>query len=222
MPPASRTTSAARRHSRTMAYTTRELGVQTLQDFEALAAQQGECWCMFYQRARPAGRGLTRDERRARNRSDKRSLVSEGRAHAILVYEGRTPVGWCQYGTAEELPRIDAGRSYRKVAPPVPRDRLWRVTCFFVAKDHRGKGVASFALEAALESIRRKGGGIVEAYPVVSKRMAAVPEWRWFGTPGMFHKAGFEDIAPLGTSGVLMRKVVLPVARIRRPGRDGR
>lgn len=221
MLPSSRTTSASRLRPRTMAYTTRELGVQTLRDFEALAAQQGECWCMFYQRARPAGRGLTRDGRRARNREDKRALVREGRSHAILVYDGRTPVGWCQYGTADELPRIDAGRSYRKVAPPVLRDRLWRITCFFVARNHRGKGVASFALEAALESIRRRGGGIVEAYPVVSERMAAVPEWRWFGTPGMFRKAGFEDIAPLGTSGVLMRKVVLPERSGRGSSRRG-
>src|SRR4030065_1157673 len=114
-----------------MAYTPRRLGLQTRQDFEALAAQQGECWCMFYQRARPAGRGLTRDERRARNRADKRSLVSEGRAHAILVYEGRTPAGWGQSGTAEELPRIDAGRSYRTGAPPAPREQLWRSTGLF-------------------------------------------------------------------------------------------
>src|SRR6266498_2927714 len=37
-----------------MAYTTRELSARTFRDFAALAVQQGECWCIFYQR--PAGR----------------------------------------------------------------------------------------------------------------------------------------------------------------------
>jgi GNAT superfamily N-acetyltransferase len=115
-------------------------------------------------------------------------------------------VGWCQYGTADELPRIDAGRGYRKVGRPADDARLWRITCFFVDRRHRGKGVATIALKAALRSIEKRGGGIVEAFPVVSERMAAVPEWRWFGTRSMFQKEGFKRVAPLGTSGVLMRK----------------
>src|SRR5206468_4301348 len=119
--------------------------------------------------------------------------------HAILVYEGRTPVGWCQYGGQEELPRIDARRTYRKVAPPVADKKLWRITCFFVDPSFRGRGVAKFALRAALDSIGNKGGGVVEAYPVASPKMAAVPEWRWFGTPDMFRKEGFRTVAPLGT-----------------------
>jgi GNAT superfamily N-acetyltransferase len=193
-----------------MAYTTRELNARTLPDFEVLAAKQGECWCMFYQRPRPAGQGLSSGQRRARNRRDKAKLVRNGRSHAILVYEGELPVGWCQYGPREELPRIDAGRGYRKVGPPVDEDKVWRITCFFVDRDHRGKGIAKIALRAALESIKKRGGGIVEAFPVTSERMAAVPEWRWFGTPKMFHAEGFAKVAPLGTSGLLMRKTILP------------
>lgn len=193
-----------------MAYTTRELSAQTLPDFERLAFKQGSCWCMFYQRPKPVLRGSTAEKRRVINRRDKAKLVREGRSHAILVYAGETPAGWCQYGSREELPRMDAGRNYRRVGPPVEGAKLWRITCFFVDRAYRGRGVAKVSLKAALESIRRQGGGIVEAYPVVSKKMTAVPEWRWFGTPGMFRKEGFRTIAHLGTSGVLMRKTVSP------------
>ena len=193
-----------------MAYTTRELNTRTLPDFERLAVKQGECWCMYYQRPKPIGRKLSSTERRRINRNDKETLVRQGRSHAILVYEGKTAVGWCQYGSKDELPRIDAGRNYRKVGPSLVAEKLWRITCFFVEKDYRGKGVSKIALKAALESIKKQGGGIVEAYPVVSKKMAAVPEWRWFGTPGMFRKEGFRTVAPLGTSGVLMRKTISP------------
>jgi len=192
-----------------MAYITRELSTRTLPDFEKLAVKQGACWCMYYQRPKPIRRSGSEDPSRI-NRKDKRTLVTRGRSHAILVYEGKIPVGWCQYGPREELPRIDAGRGYRKVGPPADGERVWRITCFFVDRDHRGKGVAKIALRAALESIEKRGGGVVEAFPVVSEKMAAVPEWRWFGTPGMFRREGFVPVAPLGTSGLLMRKTIVP------------
>src|SRR2546425_10281789 len=100
-----------------MAYTVRELSLRTFPDFETLAIKQGGCWCMFYQRSKPVGRGATSDQWKRINRRDKRTFVRQGRSHAILVFEGGTPVGWCQYGGQEELPRIDARRTYRKVAP---------------------------------------------------------------------------------------------------------
>ena len=191
-------------------FTVKELSLSTWPAFEKLAVMQGGCWCMFYQRPKPVGKGSSIEEWKKINRRDKETLVREGRSHAILVYDGKTPVGWCQYGTRDELPRIDAGRGYRKVRPLGGAEKIWRITCFFVDKGYRGQGVSKIALHAALESIRKKGGGIVEAYPVVSKKMAAVPEWRWFGTPNMFRRERFKSVAPLGTSGLLMRRTILP------------
>jgi ribosomal protein S18 acetylase RimI-like enzyme len=191
-------------------FAVKELSPSTWPDFQKLAVKQGGCWCMYYQRLRPVGKGSSTEEWKKINRKDKETLVRQGRSHAILVYSEETPVGWCQYGVRDELPRIDAGRGYRKVRPLVEDKRLWRITCFFVDREYRGSGVAKIALHAALESIRKQGGGIVEAYPVVSKKMAAVPEWRWFGTPNMFRRERFKPVAPLGTSGLLMRRTILP------------
>lgn len=188
-----------------MVYGTKELSLDTLGDFAELAAKQGGCWCVYYQRERPLRRGVTPKEWARINRRDKERFIREGRAHAILVYDGTKPVGWCQYGPKEELPRIDAGRFYRKIPGPTDAKRLWRITCFFVDREHRRRGVARAGLAAALASIRRQGGGVVEGYPVVSKRMAAEPNWLWFGTPGMFEAEGFRRVAKLGTSRALMR-----------------
>ncbi len=127
-------------------YIIRELSDHTFPDFERLAVKQGGCWCMFYQRAKPI-RGLSSGAWKTTNRKDKKTLVHEGRSHAILVYDGKTPVGWCQYGSQEELSRIDARRGYRKAAPPASDVKLWRITCFFVDPKHRGRGVAKFALK---------------------------------------------------------------------------
>lgn len=162
---------------------------------------------MYYQRARPV-RNVRGEEWKRINQRDKKALVQDGKSHAILVYSGETPIGWCQYGIREELPRIDAGRGYKKIGPPKEDAKLWRITCFFVDREYRNKGVSKFALKAALKSIRDHGGGIVEAYPVVSKKMAATPEWRWFGTPGMFEREGFKQIGPLGNTWMLMRKTI--------------
>ena len=188
-------------------YTARELSLDTYPDFEKIASEQGGCWCIYYQRERPI-RGVRGEEWKRINQRDKKALVKRAKSHAILVYSGETPVGWCQYGVKEELPRIDAGRGYKKIGPPKTDEKLWRLTCFFVIRKFRGKGVSKFALKKALESIKKQGGGIVEAYPVVSKKMAAVPEWRWFGTPSMFEREGFKQVGPLGTSMALMRKTI--------------
>ena len=163
---------------------------------------------MYYHRARPVTQGMSKEERIALNKADKKELVRNRRSHAALVYEGNSLVGWCQYGLKDELPRIDAGRNYRKLKPLSSEQKLWRITCFYIDRHHRGKGVARAGLKGALESIEKRGGGIVEAYPVVSKKMMVNPEWLWFGTPGMFVREKFKRVAPLGTSLVLMRKTI--------------
>ena len=190
----------------------KELDASTWRDFETLFAKHGVpsyCWCMYYQREQSRERemkesGIGEKEMREHNRKRKKALVEQGRSHGILVYEDDVPVGWCAYGPKEEFPRVDRGRYYRKLDLKEER-RLWRIICMVVDKDHRGQGVATSALKGALASIRRQGGGIVEAYPVVSKKGGS--QSLWFGTVGMFEREGFKPVAPLGASR-LMRKVV--------------
>jgi len=191
------------------AFRTRELSPDTWSDFAKLFAKhdgvQGGCWCMFYHRPGPLRPAAgSRLDWASRNRSDKRALVRRGSSQGILVYAGDQPVGSCQYGLKEELPRIDAGRNYRKLDLPNEEGRLWRITCFFVDRDYRRQGIALIALRAALESIRRRGGGVVEAYPVTHWK--AVPTW--FGSVEMFEREGFRKIAALGRSALVMRRAL--------------
>jgi predicted GNAT family acetyltransferase len=145
-----------------------------------------------------------------KNHREKEELVERGESHGIIVYskEGE-PVGWCQYGSSEELPRLDHSRNYKGLAESDRSKKLWRITCFVIDKDYRRQGVATFALKSALQSIARKGGGIVEAIPVDTTDQG--PGYMCTGRTPMFAKAGFEIIAPFGTgrtSSVLMRKTV--------------
>ena len=89
------------------------------------------------------------------NRFEKECRVREGRAHAALVFDGSTAIGWCQFGPVDELPRIKHKRDYLNGLTSLPD---WRITCFFVDRDFRGKGVASIALAGAQKEIARLGG----------------------------------------------------------------
>jgi GNAT superfamily N-acetyltransferase len=198
-------------------YTTKELSKRTWPDFAKLFSRGngwGFCWCMHFHRpcGLPKSQWLrTRAERGVRNQREKLELVERGCAHGILVYANGEPVGWCQYGLREELPRIDNSRKYRGLAPK-GTETLWRITCFAVLKPYRKRAVASAALNAALEAIRNKGGGLVEAYPITRWETRAFGNESTHGTASMFRKAGFKVVAPFGSTRfsthVLMRKTV--------------
>jgi len=69
----------------------------------------GGCWCTWFHPASPEKR-----QSPAGNRDLKRRLVEDGRAHAALVCDGDVAVGWCEYGTPEELPNIYHPAPYEK------------------------------------------------------------------------------------------------------------
>ncbi len=94
-------------------------------------------------------------------RARKERLVNEGRAHAALVFDGDEALAWCEYGTPEKLPHI-----YHRKEHEAGLDRLpdYRLTCFFVDKKYRSKGMAGVARHGALHLIGQAGGGFVEAY----------------------------------------------------------
>lgn len=200
-------------------YSTKELSKKTWSDFERLFRKRGTgdgwwCWCTYHHQLSYSVADKKQLPTRAAisvvNRREKKSLVEKGQAHGIMVYDNGEPVGWCQYGLKEELPRIDNRQKYRKLATQdTTNNKLWRITCFVVEKNHRRRGVASTALRAALESIKKNGGGLVEAYPV-SKTDQGL-NYLYSGTVTMFEKAGFKTVAPLAegrTPTVVMRRTV--------------
>jgi GNAT superfamily N-acetyltransferase len=159
-------------------------------------------------RALPRSEYRTRAEQGVRNHQDKGELVEQRRTHGVLVYAEREPVGWCQYGRRDELPRIDHLRRFRDLAGD---DVDWRITCFVVRKEHRRRGAAAAALKGALDAMRKRGGGLVEGYPVVvdsTSRRTRLPAGNHFGTVSMFRKQGFKTVGAPGSTHVLMRRVV--------------
>jgi GNAT superfamily N-acetyltransferase len=101
---------------------------------------------------------LSRDKDRTdeSNHDLKCRLVEEGRAHAALVFDGDEAVALAEYGPPEELPNIHHGQEYEAglVSPPD-----YRITCIFVDRRYRRRGVAALALRGALDLIAEADPG---------------------------------------------------------------
>ncbi len=143
-------------------------------------------------------------------RAEKRDLVSAGRAHAALVYDGEACVGWCQYGSPAELPEIKIRKNY--IATQTGAPPPWRITCFFVDRHRRRMGVAATALQGALQQIAELGGGVVEAYPEDVHGTKVSPTFLHAGTLAMFEHAGFTRDRPIGKNKWVVRLAV-PAAK---------
>ena len=144
----------------------------------------GGCWCISFHLGPGDGKRTA-----AEYRAMKEARVRRGQAHAALVFEGSEAVGWCQFGPTAELPNIRSRKAYEAGLVQLPD---WRITCFFIDRDQRGKGIAHVALEGALREISRLGGGTVEAYPEDVSGRKVSRSFLCSGTLGMFEKAGFD------------------------------
>jgi GNAT superfamily N-acetyltransferase len=182
-------------------YDVRPLSEDTWDDFAALVERHngvwGGCWCIGFH-AEGGQRGTD-------HRGQKQRRVRDGEAHAALVFDGDLCVGWCQFGSPAELPRIKFGRAYREAATQPPD---WRITCFFVDKSYRHKGVAAAALKGALREIARLGGGTVESSPEDVEGRKVSNAFLYNATLAMFEQKGFVRTRQLCKNNWLVTKRV--------------
>jgi GNAT superfamily N-acetyltransferase len=188
-------------------YTIKALGPGTWDDFAGLAGRHNGvwngCWCTWFH---TLSSDKAKDRTAEDNRDLKQRLVSEGRAHAALVFDGDLAVAWCQYGSPDELPNINHRKEYLAGSDSPPD---YRLTCFFVDKKYRRKGVAAVALKGALELIAQAGGGVVEAYPQdVAEGQKVSATFLYSATRSMFEQAGFSYDRPKGKNHCVMSKTV--------------
>ena len=190
----------------TESFTIKALGPDTWDAFADLAERHngvwGGCWCTWFHTFQ-SEKTHTVDG----NRALKEKLVRQGKAHAALVFDGDVAVGWCEWGTPDELPNIYHRKEYEE---GLDRPPDYRLTCFFVDKRYRRGGVAAAALRGALGLIAEAGGGVVEGYPhdIEGKKTSA--SFLYNGTRTMFEQAGFVFDRPKGKTNCVMRTTVAP------------
>lgn len=161
------------------------------------------CWCIWFH-PDCAERGQGYDG----NRALKKKHVEEGTAHAALVLDGDRAVAWAEYGTPDELPNIHHRKDYDAAGEPPPD---YRVTCIFIDKEYRRRGLTHVALEGALDLIARDGGGVVEGYPqdtTGGKRVGN--SFLYNSTRALYEAHGFSFVRPKGKGHTVMRRTVDP------------
>ncbi len=122
--------------------------------------------------------------------------------------------GWCQFGPTSEVVRIKNRRRYDASQDGPAPD--WRIGCNYVCAGHRRQGVATLALEGALQMIAAAGGGRVEGYP---EPAGAVPAGFLFhGALSTFERAGFVRDRAIGKHRWVVALTVEPPARRGRLG----
>lgn len=187
-------------------YTVKPLRRDTWDAYEQLIERHngvwGGCWCLSFHPKSPE-RGQSMEG----NRALKQRLVFEGQAHASVVFDGDRAVGWCQYGTPEELPTITHRKEVEAGRVEHPD---YRLTCFFVDRDYRRDGVAAVALRGALDLIAEAGGGVVEAYPYDNQGEKVSASFLYNGTRRLFEQAGFEYERRKGKNHCVMRTKIAP------------
>jgi GNAT superfamily N-acetyltransferase len=150
--------------------------------FGKLGACNG-CWCMYW-RIGAAYRKRPPDD----NKAAFREVVMTGQQPGLLAFDGDKPVGWCQVTPRDALPFIDRAWRLKRVddAP------VWSLSCLYVRKGYRRRGVTAALITAALDVARQAGAPALEAYPFDA---ALSPSATGTGYASTFARLGFTTVA---------------------------
>lgn len=164
------------------------LTTDTWKAFEELFGPRGACggcWCMTWRLQKAAfdeGKGDG-------NRKAFQKLVKKNEPVGMLAFSGETPAGWCAVAPREKYIRLERSRALK----PVDEIPVWSVSCFFVAKAFRRKGLSVKLLKATLAYAKEHGATVVEAYPIEPKD--DLPDvFAWTGIRSTFTRAGFREV----------------------------
>jgi len=182
-----------------MAFTFLPLTSNNWNDFVNLFGDKGACggcWCMNW-RLKAADYNMQKGEgnKKAMKKLQKKS------SPGIIAYAKDKAVGWCAIAPREEYVRLETSR----VLKPVDDKKVWSVSCFFIAKEFRGKGLSVPLLKAGVDFAISKGATIVEGYPTepTTGRMADV--FVWTGIAASFQRTGFKEVERRSKGRPIMR-----------------
>lgn len=172
-------------------------------DFEKLFGPRGACggcWCMFWKLPNREFQALAYEGTKAAQKA----IVKSGHAPGLLAYVGRDAIGWIAVEPRSQYPRFERSR----ILAPVDDQPVWSITCFFTAKDNRGKGISIALLKGCVDYVRKHGGRIVEGYPIEPKAGKMPPAFAYLGLASAFRAAGFTEVARRSETRPIFRFVI--------------
>ena len=169
-------------------------------DIEKLFGERGACggcWCMSWR----LKSSEFEKNKGGKNKNVFKQIVYKGKEPGIIAYLDKEPIGWCAVAPRNEYVRLENSRVLKRI----DNEPVWSITCLFIAKPFRRKGISVAILKAAIEHCKNKKVGIVEAYPVIPYNKKMPEAFAWTGIYSAFLKAGFEDMPRISPSRPIMR-----------------
>lgn len=164
----------------------KQLDKTTWKDFELLFGERGACggcWCMSW-RLTPSQFEI---QKGTGNKKAFKKLVNKNEILGIIAYYENLPIGWCAFSPREKFIRLNNSR----VLARIDEQTVWSITCFFIHKDFRRKGISSKLLKSVIKFCKNKKIKILEAYPQEPYSNNIPAAFAWTGVPSAFKKAGF-------------------------------
>ena len=123
-----------------------------------------------------------------------KSRVMDGTTVGLVGYLDGEPVAWVSIAPRD---------TYRDFGGPEAHkgEKIWSLACMYVHRKLRGQGLGMQLIEAAQAYARKRGGNVLEAYPVDPKS----PSYRFMGFVPAFKRLGFEEIGKAGSRRHVMR-----------------
>ena len=142
----------------------------------------------------------------AGNKRAMKKRITAGDIPGILAYYAGEPVGWCSVAPREEFQSLARSR----ILAPVDDKEVWSVTCLFVRRDFRRRGISARLLDAAARYVAACGGRTVEGYPVDPGTDKEPDAFMSHGLASAFERAKYREVARRSPKRPIMRRVVRP------------
>jgi GNAT superfamily N-acetyltransferase len=169
-------------------------------DLERLFGERGACggcWCMVWR----LKRSEFERQKGAENRRALKAIVDSGATPGLLGYLNDQPVAWCAIAPRGDFPALERSRILKRIDDAL----VWSVTCLFVARPFRRRGLSIRLLETAVEHAARHGAQIVEGYPIEPQSTDMPPVFAWTGLASAFRQAGFTEVLRRSPTRPIMR-----------------
>lgn len=114
-----------------------------------------------------------------------KELIDTGRMTGYLLFDGDTPVGWCNAGDKRGYRPICENKSYFTTDCRLGQIKI--MYCVDIAEGCQGRGLAAMAMDRFLSDARAQGYRYAEGYPFTKRDYP----WQYHGPVRLYEKFGF-------------------------------
>jgi len=176
------------------------LSSSNFKDFEYLFKEKGACkgcWCMQCR--------LQADEfelgKGDGNRLAMKALVDSGQTTGIIVYNENEPIGWCSLGNREDFHRLSQSHVLQRSG----EEQVWIVSCLFIRKNWRRRGVKRALLRYLIDHCAAKGAKVLESHQCNSAFSKYPDAFAWTGIEKAYEAVGFVKVGSVTEKKPIMR-----------------